>query len=137
MALDDVLSITVAGLYASYLVALSFLLYRRCTGGIKHHANEKFLTNTGGAQLVWGPWHLPGAFGIAVNAFACAYLVVAWFFAFWPTELPATAENMNYSSLIFGAVIIFSIIYYYVRGRKEYKGPVIEEIKQIGGNWED
>ena len=36
---------------------------------------------------------------------------------------------MNYSSLILGAVVLFSIVYYYVRGRREYKGPVVEEIQ--------
>ena len=137
VALDDVLSISVAGLYASYLLALAFLLYRRCcTGGIKQHraaddgdGDGILLANTGGAQqLIWGPWHLPGAFGIAVNAFACVYLVMAWVFTFWPTELPATAEDMNYSSLILGVVVLFSVVYYYVKGRREYKGPVVEEI---------
>ncbi|KAL8631837.1 hypothetical protein Q9189_002417 [Teloschistes chrysophthalmus] len=137
VALDDVLSITAAGLYASYLVALSFLLYRRCTGGIEHHADGEILTNTGGAKLVWGPWHLPGMFGKAVNAFACAYLILVWLFAFWPTEVPVTGENMNYSILIFGTVISFSVVYYFAKGNKEYTGPVIEEIKQIGHSRED
>ena len=57
------------------------------------------------------------------------YLIMAWFFTFWPTELPATAQNMNYSSLILGAVVIFSIGYYCARGRRDYKGPVIEVIR--------
>ncbi len=57
------------------------------------------------------------------------YLIMAWFFTFWPTALPVTAKNMNYSSLILGAVIIFSIGYYYARGRREYKGPVVEVIR--------
>ena len=126
-ALNDVLSISVAGLYASYLFALSFLLYRRCTGGIRYASTSRNeLTNTAGAQLTWGPWHIPGVFGIAVNVFACAYLITAWFFTFWPTELPVTAENMNYSSLVLGVVIIFSVVYYYISGRNEYTGPVVE-----------
>ena len=54
-----------------------------------------------------------------------------WFFTFWPTELPLTAENMNYSILLFGAAIAFSVIYYYFKGRREYQGPVVEEIKQV------
>ena len=42
---------------------------------------------------------------------------------------------MNYSSLILGAVVVFSIVYYYAKGRREYKGPVVEEIhdrKMVG-----
>ena len=26
-------------------------------------------------KLIWGPWRIPGAFGIAINAFACVYLL--------------------------------------------------------------
>ena len=33
---------------------------------------------------------------------------------------------MNYSSLMCGAVAIFSLVYYFVRGKKTYKGPVVE-----------
>lgn len=33
---------------------------------------------------------------------------------------------MNYSCLVTGAVIMFATIYYFVRGKKEYHGPVFE-----------
>jgi choline transport protein len=32
---------------------------------------------------------------------------------------------MNWSSLIYGAVVIFSICYYLVFGRHAYEGPVV------------
>lgn len=41
----------------------------------------------------------------------------------FPPYQPVTTLNMNYSSLIFGAVIIFSGIYWVFRGRKQYDGP--------------
>ena len=68
----------------------------------------------------WGPWHIPGSWGIANNAFACTYLTVIVFFSFWPTERPVTAENMNY------AVVIVSLVYYLVWAKRVYTGPVIE-----------
>jgi len=127
VAFNDVVSLGIAGLYSSYLIASTLLLYRRCMGHIASSANADVkLVNTVGAKLVWGPWHIPGALGIATNAYACIYMTVSLFFAFWPTENPATPENMNYASLVLGAVIIFSIVYYYAGGKKDYTGPVIE-----------
>ena len=40
--------------------------------------------------------------------------------------MPVTAENMNYSVLMTFAVIAFSVVYYYVRGKEQYKGPLVE-----------
>lgn len=36
-------------------------------------------------------------------------------------------DRMNYSVVVTGGVVIFSIIWYYVRGRKEYHGPLIDD----------
>ncbi|KAL9030050.1 MAG: hypothetical protein Q9196_001786 [Gyalolechia fulgens] len=76
--------------------------------------------------LVWGPWRVPGVFGTINNVFACIYIVFVLFWSFWPPATPATAENMNYSVLVTGSVIGFSIVYYFARGKKEYKGPLID-----------
>lgn len=77
-------------------------------------------------KLSWGPWHIPGIFGIINNAFACIFLAIIWFFSFWPPSTPTTAEGMNYTVVITGALVIFSIIYYLAWGKKEYKGPFVE-----------
>jgi len=39
---------------------------------------------------------------------------------------------MNYSVLVTGGVILFSVLWYWVRGRKEYQGPLIDdEVKAV------
>ena len=121
---NNIVSITIAGLSTSYLLAISVLLYRRCTGGIQLSKGIDIL----GAQLRWGPFHVPGIWGIIINVYACVYMIIASFFSFWPTELPVTARNMNYSVLVTGTVIIFSVIWYFVSARKHYTGPVIEVV---------
>ena len=78
------------------------------------------------AELVWGPWYMPGWMGISVNITTLVYLVFILFFSFWPPVLPATPQNMNYSSLIFGAAVIFSAVWYKIAGKKHYNGPIIE-----------
>jgi len=77
-------------------------------------------------QVVWGPWRIPGALGIANNVFACIYLTFVLFFSFWPTFADVTPQNMNWSILVTSFVAIVSTIYYLVWARKTYKGPIIE-----------
>ena len=128
-AFNDIISLSVAGLYTSYLITSSLLLYRRCTGGIKlpsDFPDPHTDTNTAAARLVWGPWRIPGVFGIVNNVFACIYLTIILFFSFWPPATPTTAQTMNYSSLVLGAMVIFSVGYYVVYARKSYMGPVVE-----------
>ena len=121
------MSLAVAGLYGSYLVVLGLLLYRRCTNGIRSYLDtELSITNTAGTGLCWGPWRIPGRWGILVNVFSCAYLTTVFFFTFWPTSLPVDAASMNYNCVLLGGVMILSIAYYCIWGKKDYKGPRIE-----------
>ena len=48
------------------------------------------------------------------------------FFSFWPSATPTTPQTMNYAVLVTGAVLIFSVAYYLVWGRRVYKGPLLE-----------
>jgi len=124
-----VVALTTGGYYISYLMATALLLYRRLDGSIKVRNTDDPLeepVNNVGRRLVWGPWRIPGVIGIAVNAFSVMYLTVALFWSFWPSVLPVTAANMNYNVLLIGAVVLIAVVYYLVRGKKEYTGPVVE-----------
>lgn len=127
-AFNGVISISVAGLFGSYLVAASLLLYRRLAGDIHQAGPEgtEMLTNTVDSSLTWGPWRLPGLLGVANNIFSCVYLVFIFFFCFWPSMQEVTPQNMNYAVLVFSVVIVFSMVYYAAWGRKVYAGPLIE-----------
>jgi choline transport protein len=133
IAFNGVISVAIAGLFSSYLLTSSLLLYRRCTGAILT-PSEAFDTDTssssttrdGMSRTVWGPWRLPGAIGIANNVFACAYLSFVFFFSFWPSFAAVTPANMNWAVLVTGAIAGISAIYYAVWARKTYHGPIIE-----------
>lgn len=126
-AFNGVISISIAGLFGSYLIASALLLYRRVTGAIHtRDDNDDILTNTIGGKLTWGPWRLRGAFGIANNAFSCAYLTYTFFFSFWPPSREVTPETFNWAVLVFTVVVVFSVVYYMTWARKTYTGPVIE-----------
>ena len=84
------------------------------------------------AALAWGPFHIPGILGIINNAYACLYMIFVIFWSVWPPETPVDATTMNYSVVVTGGVIIFSIVWYWIRGRKEYEGPLIDdEVKAV------
>lgn len=91
------------------------------------HTVRRGSVNVAQARLEWGPWHLPGIFGIINNAYACVYMIFVIFWSVWPPATPVTASSMNYSVVVTGGVIIFSIVWYWIRGRKEYKGPLIDD----------
>lgn len=126
-AFNNIVSISVAGLSASYLLAVGLLLWRRTTGGIRFAPlSGSQLTNTPGFELSWGPWFMPSILGPAVNLFAIFYVIIILFVSFWPPQVPVDATDMNYCVAITGGVVIFSVTWYFARGRKDYKGPVIE-----------
>ncbi|QMW46293.1 hypothetical protein G4B11_009748 [Aspergillus flavus] len=64
VAFNSLVSMSTSGLYLSYMIAASLLLYRRCTGEISQpkRNSEQTMVNTAGAKLIWGPFHIP-AFG--------------------------------------------------------------------------
>ena len=134
VAFNDVISLTVNGLYASYFVALILLLWRRWNGTIKDPSVlpslDSRLVNTNlpgsGGNLVWGPWKIPEPYGTVCNTLACIYLLIVFFFTFWPPATPVTPKTMNYSSLIMGFVTMLSGLYYVVRARKTYTGPIVD-----------
>lgn len=107
---NAIVSLTVAGFFGSYLIPFSLLFYTR----IRHPG-----------RLVPGPWTL-GKFGVWVNGFAILWSILVMFFSFWPSSVPVTAVNMNWSCVLYVAVVLFAGGFWVVHGRKVYHGPVIE-----------
>lgn len=76
-----------------------------------------------GAPLPPRRWSL-GKYGLAINIAAVAFLLPLWFFVFWPLATPVTAATMNWSSVLFVGVIVFFVVWYFVKARHVYSGPV-------------
>ncbi|KAL8724733.1 MAG: hypothetical protein Q9181_006697 [Wetmoreana brouardii] len=146
VALNDVLSLTVAGLFLSYLACCVLLLYRRCTGGISEHAITTFSTTNNNPtmnnqmnnetqkhhhqqqQLTWGPFHIPGLLGITINLLGCIFLIIIILFSFWPPVTPVMPSTMNYSVLVTASVVAFASTYYVLWAWRVYTGPVVEVV---------
>ncbi|KAL8703403.1 MAG: hypothetical protein Q9201_003406 [Fulgogasparrea decipioides] len=123
-AFNDVISLSVSSLYLPYIITETFLLYHRCTGGIR--SRSSFDDTSEPNVLIWGPFHLPGIFGIAVNLFAVCFGIIIFVFSFFPAYNHPGAEFMNYSVLMTFAVGIFALIYYLVWARRDFNGPIVE-----------
>lgn len=84
------------------------------------------------ARLVWGPFRLPGMLGIINNLYACCYMVFVIFWSVWPPSTPVTAATMNYSVVVTGGVMLLSAVWYFVRAKNVYKGPLIDsEVAEV------
>lgn len=126
VAFNNIISLSVAGLYASYLIVAALLLWRRVRGEMQPFSTSSTPISSPD-NLCWGPWKIPEPLGTINNAFACVYLLFIWFWSFWLPSTPTTPETMNFSVLVFGATVLFSIVYYYVfKGRMAFTGPVQE-----------
>ncbi|KAH8894554.1 amino acid transporter [Thozetella sp. PMI_491] len=123
IALADLISMAIAALYSSYLIVCLLLLWRRCSGAIQPYAPGVHL---GVGQLAWGPWKLPEPLGVANNILACLWCVLLLFWSFWPQATPTSPQAMNWSVLVVGCVTVFSVIWYVLRARKYFKGPIKE-----------
>lgn len=65
-------------------------------------------------------------FGLCVNLVALGWLCLVFVVAFFP-GVPApslTLAAMNWSIVVFAAVVLLSAVYFVVWGRKGYIGPV-------------
>jgi choline transport protein len=124
VALSALVSLIFAALYSSYLLPCGLLLWRRCTGAIQPALSNESVLSSG--RVTWGPWKLAEPLGAANNLFACVYLTFILFWSFWPQITPTTLATTNWSILVYGAVVLFSVFWYVVRARHYFKGPVKE-----------
>jgi choline transport protein len=107
IAFNVITSLGQLGLVSSYIIVIACILAKRLRG-------EKLLPSR---------FNL-GRSGIAVNSIAIAFLSLAFVFLFFPAAPHPTAQSMNWSILMFGGIISFSLVYYYVWGKHTYAGPV-------------
>ena len=124
VAFQGLVSLTTAGLYSSYLLSCGLLLWRRLSGAIKPYSASA--TRIGPDSLQWGPWQIARPLGILNNGFGLVYLSLLFFWSFWPPATPVDPSGMNWSVLVFGAVIVFSVVWYFAVARRKFKGPVVE-----------
>ncbi|KIX02539.1 uncharacterized protein Z518_08480 [Rhinocladiella mackenziei CBS 650.93] len=108
VALNAITSLGAIAVLTSYFLTISCIVYRRLHG----------------PALPTRRWSL-GRWGLAINCAALVFLIPLIFFLTWPLVTPVTATTMNWSSVMLCSTLIIAVIYYVVKGRKEYVPPVM------------
>jgi choline transport protein len=107
VAFNSIASLGTCALLSSYIISISCIF-------LKRWRNEPLLPSR---------FNL-GRAGIWINGIAVAYLCVAFLFAFFPPGPSPALTDMNWNVLIYGVVVVFSLVYFWVKGRHVYAGPV-------------
>ncbi|RMZ85559.1 hypothetical protein DV737_g597, partial [Chaetothyriales sp. CBS 132003] len=108
IALNNITSLSLSAILSSYIVSIGLVFWRRLT----HR------------PLLPAKFTLSRPVGLALNAFSLAFLLLVFFFSFFPGNPNPTAAQMNWAILIYGVVMIFALLHYLVSARHVYDGPV-------------
>ncbi|KAI0043367.1 hypothetical protein FA95DRAFT_1584135 [Auriscalpium vulgare] len=68
-----------------------------------------------------------GRWGASINAIAVLWIAFSIVLFCMPTALPATADSMNYASVVFVGFALFSAVWYWIDGRHHYVGPPVPQ----------
>ncbi len=110
VAFNAIVSLTIAGLFSSYFIPIALIASKRLTS----------------EEMRWGPWKLGSKLGFAINIFSLCFLAISIVFSFFPPGIPITLVSMNWSILVFGGTVVLGVLFYVVRGHKNYSGPIVE-----------
>ncbi|KAF4990282.1 hypothetical protein FDECE_14425 [Fusarium decemcellulare] len=108
-AFNAILSMAVIGMYLSYLLPIVAMLMGRS----KLQASD------------YGPFKLGRPLGIFVNVVSVCWITASVVFMAFPTVMPVTADNMNYSSVVISGWCLFGLVYYVMYGHKKFEMPVV------------
>ncbi|KAF7717050.1 Uncharacterized protein PECH_000756 [Penicillium ucsense] len=107
-ALSAILALSTSSLYVSYLIPIAMMIIRR------------FDTSRG--PIPFGPWKL-GRYGLPINIISLIYGIFVCIFVPFPTKIPVTAANMNWSGPVFLGVVLLLLVDWTFRARHKFVGP--------------
>lgn len=107
IAYNNITSLGVNALLSSYIVSISCVC-------LKRWRKEPLLPRRFSL----------GRFGFAINIFSVLFLILVYTFCFFPPAPNPPLDEMNWSILIYGVVVLFSLAYFFFKGRHVYVGPV-------------
>ncbi|KUJ14245.1 amino acid transporter-like protein [Mollisia scopiformis] len=110
-AFNALTSLVISAFYSSFVISASVLLHKRLT--------------TPEHEMNYGPFR-NRHFGIPIIIGSIVYSVIGIFFSFWPGSLNPTLVNMNWSAPVFSGVMVLSMGFWFIHGRRVYTGPIIE-----------
>lgn len=107
LALNAVISLTITSLMSAYILSIGCVLLKRLRG----------------EKLPPRRWSL-GRFGMTINIASLAFLFPIFVFSFFPLTKTVDAHSMNWSIVMYMAMVSFASVYYYFWGRYQFIAPV-------------
>lgn len=114
IALGAITSLCSMALFFSYAIILGVVINLRLTTKT---------TTTGGLQQQKEAAFSLGRWGLPVNIYAMAWTCYMMIWLPFPTELPVTAESMNYCIVVFGTVMIGATTAWFAWAKHHWAGP--------------
>lgn len=107
IAFNIIMSIGTVAMVTSYLTSIGCVTWRRLRG----------------LPLLESKFSM-GKAGVVVNLLSLAFLVLIFVFAFFPPVPNPPAATMNWAIVVYVGVLGIAAVYYLVRARHHYDGPV-------------
>lgn len=107
VAFNQILSLGTGAMLTSYMISIGCVTLKRIRG----------------EPLLPSKFNL-GKFGLPINIISMFVLVFLYIMSFFPPQPNPTPATMNWAILAYGVVILWSVVYYFAWGRKNYVGPV-------------
>ncbi|KAF4232602.1 hypothetical protein CNMCM8980_004849 [Aspergillus fumigatiaffinis] len=114
VAFNAIMSLGTAALLSSYIVSITCVRIRRWRN----------------QPLPPARWSM-GRFTPFVDTVSILVLIVIWVFSFFPLTAHVNSTNMNWGVVIFGGVILLCLVYYQLRAKTVYKGPVTRILQAL------
>lgn len=111
-AFNAVLSMAAIALYLSYILPIIYMLL---------FGRQKLKSSD------YGHFKLGDIFGPVLNVLGCIWMTVVIIFSAFPTVMPVTPQNMNYSSVVLGGWLVFGMIYYSICGKYKFVVPMSDD----------
>lgn len=115
-------SLSMLGLYSSYIIAIGCMVHARLLGRIGKGPEY---------PVQFGDWTLPPGVGLPLNVYALAWSIYVTIWLPFPTTIPVTGANMNYSGPIYLAVILGSTAYWILWGKTDWPGLNSKAIEMV------
>lgn len=66
-----------------------------------------------------------GRFGYFINIATICWICLAVVIFCMPVSIPVTRDSMNYASVVFAGFATVSVVWYFARARRDFKGPPV------------
>ncbi|KIL85236.1 hypothetical protein FAVG1_11666 [Fusarium avenaceum] len=109
-AFNAILSMAIISMYLSYLLPILAMLF----GG-----------RAGLAKADYGPFKLGHVLGTLLNVVSAFWIVLVIVFSAFPSAMPVSAQNMNYSALVVAGWILCGVVYYLLFGHLNFRMPIV------------